>query len=716
MKKILFLIAVVTIAFMQCTPKTTEKATSGKDKMEAAKDKVEEVVKKPTFRSMPPEPGPAPKIQLGSYESFKMKNGLEVIVVENHKIPRVSFQVFVDVPLFSEGESAGLSDMAGDLISRGTNSKSKAQIDEEIDFIGASLNTSSRGLFASSLKKHSDKLLSIVADVLFNPAFSQEEFDKVKKQTLSGLESSKDDPNSISQNVSQVLRYGKDHPYGEIVTEETVNNITLEQCKKYYNTYFSPENAYLVIVGDITPDEAKVMSDQFFSKWKSKGMLKPVGFKMPKAPDATQVSFVNKPGAVQSVISVTYPVELKPGSDDAIKSSMMNSIFGGFFGSYLNQNLREDKAYTYGARSSLRSDKEVGSFSAGASVRNEVTDSALVEINKEMRRVLTEKLSDEDLSLVKNYMSGNFARSLERPQTIARFALNTARYNLPTDYYNTYLEKVDAVTKEDIMAMANKYMRPENAHIVVVGNKDEVAEKLGAFSSNGQVDYYDYYGEEVEMDDTVLPDGITAETVLSDYINAIGGKEKLMGVKDITIISTTEIQGMALTNTMVKKEGGKFLNEMSAAGMGTMQKQVFDGEKGSVTAMGQNKPMTDEEVAKMKNETAMFEELDYAANGTTTELKGVEPVDGVKAYKILVTSADGTKKTSYYDMSTSLKIREISTQGEQTITTDMSDYKEVDGIKIAHLHAVSGVMGPMVLKLATQEVKINSGVEDSVFE
>ena len=166
------------------------------------------------FRNAAPKAGPAPKIELGEYERFELDNGLQVIVVENHKLPRVSFQLFVDTPPIQEGEKTGASGLAGQLLGRGTTTKAKAEIDEAVDFIGASLNTSSTGIFAASLTKHKEKVLDLMVDVLYNPAFDEEEFKKVKTQTLSALAQSKDDPNAIASNVSQVIRYGKNHPYG----------------------------------------------------------------------------------------------------------------------------------------------------------------------------------------------------------------------------------------------------------------------------------------------------------------------------------------------------------------------------------------------------------------------------------------------------------------------------------------------------------------------
>ncbi|MBK8700213.1 MAG: insulinase family protein [Saprospiraceae bacterium] len=241
--------------FSQCSKKTTDNAVVGKNKE--------------SFRSTAPGAASARPINLGDYSSFDLSNGLKVIVVENHKLPKVSYQISLANDPILEGEQGGYVQFAGDLLTKGTKNRTKAKLDEEIDFIGASLNSSPSGVFGTSLKKHSNKLLDLMTDVLYNPIFPKEEFEKMKSQALSALASSKTDANSIASNVAAAITYGKDHPYGEVQTEKTVNSITLEKCKSYYDSYFRPNNAYLVIVGDITLAEARNQAEKHFGKWQS---------------------------------------------------------------------------------------------------------------------------------------------------------------------------------------------------------------------------------------------------------------------------------------------------------------------------------------------------------------------------------------------------------------------------------------------------------------
>lgn len=703
MKNILFLIPLIFL-LTNCTPKTGEVVTE--------KPMVTQPEPKETFRNQAPDAGPAPKIQMGTYDLVTLENGLKVIMVENDKLPTISTQLFIDAPVIKEGDAAGYVSMAGDMLSKGTKTKTKSEIDEAVDFIGASFSTSSRGMNAYSLSKHSDKVFDIMADVLYNASFPEQEFEKLKKQTLSGLASSKDDPNAIASNVGDVLTYGKDHPYGEIMTEETVEKISLDQIKSYYNTYFKPNISYLVVVGDFDKAKMKKKVEETFGAWKSSDDIKKMTFEKPEIPTSTTVDFVNKNGAVQSVIKLTYPLEMKPGTPDVIPARVMNTMLGGYFQSRINQNLRETHGYTYGARSRIDSDKLIGYFTAGGSVRNEVTDSSITELIYELDRIRTGEIPTDELEMVKSVMAGQFARSLENPSTVARFALNTFRYDLPKDYYANYLQRLSQVTAADVKMMANKYVHPDKAHIVVVGSKDDVADKLGKFAADGEVRYYDYYGDRIEMDES--PVNMTVGQVFEKYINAIGGKDKVTKVKDLTQNHETEVQGMKIEATMINKAPNKMTVSFAMNG-NVMEEQKFDGSKGSVSQMGAVTPMDEGALDEMIISSPIFVELNENMSNAKAIVKGMEKVDGKSAICVQIESAGGTKMSNYYDKETGLKLKTEITGQSGTQTVIYKDYQEVDGVKIPHTLKISGSSLPIPLTLEAKSVKINTGVEDSQF-
>lgn len=667
-------------------------------------------------RSQPPKPGPAPTINIGDYSSFTLPNGLKVIVVENHKVPVISWQLTLDIDPVMEGDAKGYVDLTGDLLRAGTKNRSKAQLDEEIDFIGASLSTYATGMYGSSLTKHREKLLSLMSDVLLNPTFPQEEMDKSLAQYLSALPIQESDANAMVDNLISSVVYGKEHPYGEVVTKESLGNITHKHVTDYYHTYFKPNVAYLVVVGDIKMKDAKKLAKKYFGKW-SKGDVPRKTYDMPLAPEANKVAFANRDGAVQSVIAVAYPVGLKPGDPDAIKASVMNGILGGgVFSGRLMQNLREDKAYTYGANSSLSSDRLIGRFTARTEVGTNVTDSALFEILHEMKRMVNESVGQEALTLVKNYLNGSFARSLENPRTIANFALNIERYNLPKDYYATYLEKLASVTVEDVMSMAQKYIRPENAWILVGGNKAEISSRLARFSDNNEVLFYDAYGRPVKDADVILDTDLTAGKVIDKYVKALGGKERLLALNDIVMKMTTSMQGMTIEMSSTRKAPNKVLVTTSLGG-NVIQKQVFDGTKGVVTAMGQTMELSGKQLEDMKAQANMTLELDYGKLGYELKLMEVENVNGKPAFKIQVNSPAGSSVVDFYDVESGLKVKSVSSQETQmgtiAVTTIYEDYREVDDLKFPFM--IKQQAGPQNVDMKVVSLELNTGVSDDIF-
>ena len=685
----------------------------------SAQDKTKKNKTMSDFRSQMPKAGPAPKIQIGDYTTSTLDNGMQVIVVENHKIPRVSVQLFIDNDPVLEKDSKGYVEIMGALLSTGTKTRTKAQIDEAIDFIGADLSTSAKGFSGSALTKHIDKFMELAADVVLNPVFPQSEFDKLKTQTQSSLQQAKEDPNSIASNVAAVLNFGKEHPYGEISTEKSISKLTLEQCKAYYDVYFKPNNAYFIVVGDIKPDTAKALAEKYFGGWK-KGNVPSHEYVLPKLTDGTKIDFVHRDGAVQSLIYVTYPVDLKPGTPDVIKASVMNNILGGgAFNARLFQNLREKHAFTYGAYSSLSTDKLMGRFTATANVRNAVTDSAITQLMIELDNIRNANVTDQELSTIKNMLAGDFARSLENPQTVASFALNTIRYKLPKDYYATYLEKLAAVNVADVKMAANKYIMPGKAHIIVVGSKDEVASKLTNFATDKKINYYTPFGEKIEQKNTTDLKDVTPEKILKDYINAIGGEEKILAVKDVHMVMETSMQGMPLTAERYQKTPDKFAERMSMQGM-VVQEQILNGDKGSMGQMGQNQPMDAETLKDTKNSLDIIPQLNYIKKSYPAKLLGIEDVDGKSAYKIEVVLPSGTKKIEFYDVTTHLRIRDINSQTAEgqtiTATSDYSDYKAVEGVMFPFSIRVTGGGLPMPLEMKAKSIEVNKGIDDSIFK
>ncbi len=668
-------------------------------------------------RSIMPAPGPAPEINIAEPESFELSNGLKVMVVENHKLPRVSIQLTIDNPPILEGDKAGVSSLTGSLLGLGSKNISKDEFNEEIDFLGARLSFGSQSAFASSLSKYFPRILELMADAAINPNFTEEEFEKEKTKLITGLKSQEKDVSAIAGRVQRALAYGKDHPYGEFTTEETVNNVKLTDVLQFYRKYFVPANAYLVVIGDVTFDQVKELAEEHFTPW-TKAVPPSFSFSQPNDAQYRQINFVDMPNAVQSEIAVQNLVELKMKNDDYLPALVANQILGGGGEGRLFLNLREDKGYTYGSYSAIGNDKyEVSRFRATASVRNMVTDSSVVEILKEIDKIVNEPVTEKELANTKAKYTGRFVMALEQPQTIANYALNIEKEGLPKDFYKTYLERIDNISIEDVQNAAQKYFSSSNARVVVAGKGSEVLENLEKVSVNGKklpVLYYDKTGEKTAKPDysAEMPEGLTATSIIEKYVDAIGGKTKLESVESYAMSAAAEMQGMKLEKEMKKTSKDQFMQDVKMMG-NSVSKQVLDGDKGYAVGQGQRKDLSPEEIEKVKAESATFPELNYLAVGGIT-LDGMETVGDKKAYKVKVTDS----KTVYYDAETGLKLQEVTItemQGQQVKQTLMlDDYKEVSGILFPF--KITQSMGPQNIEFIVTEIKVNDGVSPADFE
>ena len=657
-----------------------------------------------------PKPGNAPVVNIKKPQTFVLANGMKVLVVENHKLPRVSYTLTLDNAPFTEGNKKGVDELTSSLIGNGTKKTTKEAFNEEIDFYGANINFTSQGAYASTLSKYSGRVLELLAEGALQPNFTQTEFDKEKAKLLEGLKADEKSVPAISNRVVDVLAFGKNHPAGEYLSEETVKNVTLADVQNNYNTYFVPENAYLVVIGDVKFKEVKTAVEKLFSGWKKQAAPKNT-YPNPTNVSNLQIDFVDVPNAVQSEISLVNTINLRMSDPDFFPAVIANQILGGDFNSYLNMNLREQHAWTYGANSSIGSGKYVTKFKASSAVRNTVTDSAVVQFVKEIKRIRTERVDPEVLRNVKAGYIGRFVMQVEKPQAVARYALNIETEKLPADFYEKYIQTINNVTADDIYRVANKYFLLDNMRIVIVGKGSDVIPGLEKLQI--PISYFDKYGNPVEKPSTKkeAPKDISAKTVFENYINAIGGEKAVTAVKTLYMNGSTTIPQAPTPLTFTSKldSKGKMMVSLS---MGTMNlmKQVVNEKGAYVEQQGQRKNLEGEDLAEMKANATPFEELQLVKR-TDLKVEGIEPINGSDAYVI----KDGKTKY-YYDVKSGLKTAEskVREQGGKSVEqiTNFNDYKEVKGVKVP-FNLVQNVGFELDIKMS--DIKINEGVSEKDF-
>ena len=663
-------------------------------------------------RSQRPAPAAAQKINIPASQVFTTANGITVILSENHKIPKVSIELSLGNTPRLEGSKAGLADFTGSLLMSGTTARSKDQLDREIDFIGANLSAGSSSMYLSCLTKHLSKGLDLMTDVLYNANFPESEIERIRKQNLSGLQSTKADAGQMASNATRAVNF-PNHPLGEIMTEATLQTISREDMLAYYKSTFTPQGSYLVVVGDITRAETEALVQTYFASWQGgpayQGELGKGQFDK-----GNRVIFVKKPGAVQSVVYVTFPIDIRAGHKDQLTLNVLNGILGGGgFGTRLMQNLREDKAYTYGCYSSLNITENGSWMSAGGNFKNAVTDSAITEILKEFAGIIEAQVKDEELSLTKNNMAGGFARSLERPQTIARFALNTIKQKLAPDYYQKYLQQLEAITKEDVLRVAQQYFTAKNCHIIVVGN-EEILPKLLPFDSDGKIEKLDAFGAAIKETKTA---DISADELIANYAMALTGTstikaaiKKVKAIKSyvrVSEISSAQIP-FALSSTDYFWDKSKEASKMEMPGM-VLQKSYFDGASGYTFSMqGGREDLKAEEISAKQKTSGLIPELNYKSRGMTYEIKGIENIDGEDCYVLY--STDGMSESFDYFSSTSFmklrttNLRKMEDEPIETTTT-FSDYKDINGFKFGHAFSLS--VGKMTLSGIVKSIEVN---------
>jgi len=599
--------------------------------------------------------------------------------------------------------------MTAALLGKGSTTIDKDSFNEEVDFMGATINFGSQSASASSLSRYFGRVLELMADAALHPNFIQDEFDKERDIVLDGIKSSEKSVTTAARRVENLLAYGKDHPYGEFVSKESVERVSLADVDAFYKRYFLPNNAYLVIVGDVDAGDLKKQVKKLFGKWK-KGDLSTDAVPEVSNVSSTQIDFVNMPNAVQTEVSVQNTVSLRKKDADYFPLLIANGILGGGGEARLFLNLREDKGYTYGSYSRMGNNKYTASrFRASASVRNAVVDSAVVELLYEIDRMKKEVVSDEELNRAKAKYVGSFVRAVEQPSTVAAYALEIETEGLPDDFYTTYLESINNVTKEDIQRVAQKYFLVDQARVVVTGKASEVLDNLEKVQFNGSaipVSYYDKYGNVIDRPASFeLPDGVSAQSILANYINAIGGQDAINAIRSLEVSYNANFMGNELEAISINTaEEQKQIVKMGGNVLATV---IVNASGAKVEQMGNSMDLPPEIAADMQAVIGVIPELKMMENESIT-VSSIEEIDGQNAYALEM-KGQSTTTTTYYAVESGLKLKQTTVtqmMGQtQTQDSNYNDYKRFVSLLIPTSTSVP--LGPQSVDATLGSVKIN---------
>jgi zinc protease len=454
-------------------------------------------------RTKPPALQPPPALALPAVQTTMLPNGLTVAVVEVHKVPVVDVQLLVDGGAARDPSTApGLATFTATMLQQGAGARGALEVADEAAFLGAQLSTAASFDGASASihvpKRRLEAALDLLADVVLRPTFADSEIARQRELRAAQLVQQRDEPVAVASVAFPAIVYGREHPYGHPLngTDSATARLAREGVADFYRTYYRPNGARLLIVGDVTLAEARRLAATRFGGWERGDVP---AFPSPPAPPlaaARTVYLIDKPGAAQSVVRIGHvgPVRTTP---DWFALEVLNTIVGGAFTSRLNQNLRETHGYTYGAFSQFVPRRLTGAFVALASVVTAKTDSSLVEFLKELRRIRGETVAPAELAKAKAYLTLGLPGDFETTSGAATRFRELLAFGLPLDYYDHYVDRINAITGADVQRVARQYIDPEHFDIVVVGDKSQIEGGIKALNE-GPIVYRDFWGQELK--------------------------------------------------------------------------------------------------------------------------------------------------------------------------------------------------------------------------
>ncbi|WP_368378390.1 M16 family metallopeptidase [Polaribacter sp. Q13] len=434
-------------------------------------------------RTIEPPYGATPSLAVPKVYESSLKNGLKIFGIENDEVPLVRFNITIDGgQLLESMDKLGVANLTANLLNKGTKNKTVKELEEAIQELGASIYVSSDveniTLSGTTLAKNYDKTLALAEEILLEPRFDKNEFDLLKKATIANLRQQEASPNSVARNAYNALIYGKDNIRSKNIlgTTTSVEKITINDLKEYYNNFISPSVAKMLVVGDISKEKVIASLGTLNTNWKAKEVSIPV-YKTPETPTKPTVYFYDIPNAKQSVLQFGAPA-LAATDKDFYAASVMNYILGGGgFASRLTQELREGKGYTYGIRSGFSGTKAKGAFTISSGVRSNVTLESAQAVKKILEEYPT-TFSDKDLETTKSFLIKSNARAFETSRAKLNMLSNISDYGWSADYVKDQENTVNNMTKEQITALANKYVNPNKMIWLVVGDAETQLERI----------------------------------------------------------------------------------------------------------------------------------------------------------------------------------------------------------------------------------------------
>jgi zinc protease len=701
----------------------------------------------------PPRPLAAKDVKFPPYQVKTLSNGLQVIAVSHHEQPAVSLRLIFRVGGVQDpADKPGVATLAAALLDQGTTTRSAEKIATTIDSVGGAIGTGSGSdltfINAVVLRDSLDLALEMVSDLARNPAFAPEEIERQRQQILSGLKVSYEDPDYLAGVVFDRLVYGF-HPYGkpDSGTPQSLASITRDDLISYHKRWFGPNNAILAIVGDVKPEEAFAGAERVFGSWaRAEGTpTKPTE----PPPPTRRVVIIDRPGAVQTEIRVGN-IGLPRKHPDFLALDLATKILGGEGGNRLHRVLRSERGLTYGASADMHALKDSGDLVADTDTRSETTAEALRLVVDEMWRLQKQKVHPRELADAQAYLTGSFPLTIETPSAIALQVLNAVFYGLDLSDLETFRDRVNAVTPEDIQRVAQQYLHPDRLSIVLVGDASVFAKQLAAVGfdqverigpgeldlgspdlrrrarpmGGGRIEPVAFRGLTPGLAPGLTPaaEGQSVGEIVGEAVSAKGGLEKLRSIKTVRAASTTYVDGpdgrvSVKTRTYIEYPD-KF--RVDAESPDAKVSQVFAaGTYWIQDARGTRmapEPVAAEMRSSIERDTVKL--LLKLAESSAKAKRTKATLDGREMPAIEMAGASGTAVTLIFDPATWLiagqRYTLESPAGPLAAEETFSDYRDVDGLKVA-FKAIARRQGAPRVERVLERVEYNVPLDPSLF-
>ena len=623
-----------------------------------------------------PEPLSEFEFKFPKYKVERLKNGLKVFLIEDKEQPTIAFRVLIKGGSSVDSEKSGIADLTSGLLTKGTKNYNADQIANTLDGVGASISASANAdfisIYAQSLKKHEELLLKMLKEVILEPTFPKSEFEKLQKQTIASIQYEKSNPSTLAQSLSRIAIYGEEHPYAKRNTEESINSITRDDIINYYNKWFKSNNATIAVIGDFEEKEILQDLENSFSDW-SKGEV--TNIEIPNVKTLPKgVYFVSRPNSVQSSIVVTtLTVPIKNRYYETL--GLASNIIGAFSGR-LFMTLREKYSYTYTPFGFQTRTRAINRFACGADVAKDKTDSAISVILSELQSLTNNPPTDEEFNRIRQYSLGSYLMSMESSSFIASLIQNTDFYGLMIEELPKYPNRLQSMTPYDIRIVANEYINPKNAQIIVVGDPS-IKESLTKF---GQLFEYDLDLNKVDLKLERIK--LTVEELLEKYIDAIGGINTINKINAIESKATSEmnINGQVFSGDIytIKTKDGR-MYEKSDFRLFYSETWV-DSNQAWINIQNTTTELKDKELYRILFDANIFPLLNFSKFNIKSNILGKN-----SKYIVLETINRNAEKNIYYFNNNNylLAKKETIINRENLIelfTEIYEDYQKIEGV------------------------------------